>query len=77
MASGMSSGAIAALVCNPIELVKTRQQSAGHTPGGHALARLRQIYRIDGLQVRGRGTLYPIPRLGTLYPIPRLRGSLP
>ena len=27
MASGMSSGAIAALVCNPIELVKTRQRA--------------------------------------------------
>ena len=56
MASGMSSGAIAALVCNPIELVKTRQQSAGHMPGGHALARLRQIYRTDGLQGLWRGT---------------------
>ena len=56
MASGMSSGAITALVCNPIELVKTRKQSAGHMPGGHALARLRQIYRTDGLQGLWRGT---------------------
>ena len=45
MVSGMSSGAIAAIVCNPIELVKTRQQSAGQAPGGHALGRLRRIYQ--------------------------------
>ena len=43
-------------VCNPIELVKTRQQSVGQAPGGHALGRLRRIYQADGLQGLWRGT---------------------
>ena len=38
MLAGMSSGAIAALICNPIELVKTRQQAAAGGASTHAYA---------------------------------------
>jgi len=53
MAAGMSSGAIAALVCNPIELVKTRQQAAG---GGAVLDGFRQLHAAEGLAAMWRGT---------------------
>jgi len=52
----MSPGQHPYQVCNPIELVKTRQQSVGQAPGGHALGRLRRIYQADGLQGLWRGT---------------------
>jgi solute carrier family 25 protein 34/35 len=61
MAAGMSSGAIAALICNPIELVKTRQQAAAssaqatfHYNG--ALDGLRKLYASEGLVGMWRGT---------------------
>lgn len=60
MASGMSSGAIAALICNPIELVKTQQQ--GQTSFGYRgpLDGLRQLYKGGGLCGMWRGTGAPV-----------------
>lgn len=62
MGAGMSSGAIAALVCNPIELVKTRQQAAAAASGEAAFAYngpidgLRQLHASEGLAGMWRGT---------------------
>jgi solute carrier family 25 protein 34/35 len=57
MLAGMTSGAIAALVCNPIELVKTRQQ-AGH--GGDKFSGpidgLRKLHASEGVVGMWRGT---------------------
>lgn len=67
MAAGMSSGALAALICNPIELVKTRQQGAAATAaadGGIPAAfnykgpidGLRQLLATEGVAGMWRGT---------------------
>lgn len=64
MGAGMSSGAIAALVCNPIELVKTRQQgSAVATASGAArfsyqgpMDGLRKLHAAEGAAGMWRGT---------------------
>jgi len=59
MAAGMCSGAVAALVCNPIELVKTRQQ--GQTADRQFGYRgpidgLRRLYAAEGFAAMWRGT---------------------
>ena len=62
MAAGMASGAIAAFVCNPIELVKTRQQAAAAGSGGVAfkyggpLDGFRQLHATEGVAGMWRGT---------------------
>ena len=60
LASGMSSGAIAALICNPIELVKTRQQGQTEAKAAFGyrgpLDGLRRLYAADGLAGMWRGT---------------------
>lgn len=61
MLAGMSSGATAALVCNPIELVKTRQQAAAASSGGAfryggPIDGMRQLYAVEGLAGMWRGT---------------------
>ena len=54
MLAGMTSGATAALVCNPIELVKTRQQ--GSTGGAGAfkykgpIDGFRQLHKAEGVK---------------------------
>lgn len=60
MIAGMTSGAIAALVCNPIELVKTRQQGSA---GGGAqfnysgpIDGLRKLHASEGVAGMWRGT---------------------
>ena len=50
----MFSGATAALVCNPIELVKTQQQ--GQVEKGGPLRGLGRIYAADGIRGLWRGT---------------------
>lgn len=61
MAAGMTSGALAALVCNPIELVKTRQQGAS-TSGAAAfrykgpLDGLQKLHASEGFAGMWRGT---------------------
>jgi len=61
MAAGMSSGALAALVCNPVELVKTRQQAAAASGGGAfgyggPIDGLRQLHATEGILGMWRGT---------------------
>lgn len=61
MLAGMTSGATAALVCNPIELVKTRQQgSAGNFQGRYTykgpLDGFRQLHKAEGIKGMWRGT---------------------
>lgn len=60
LAAGMSSGAIAALVCNPIELVKTRQQAAGAGLSSFKyngpLDGLLQLHASEGMAGMWRGT---------------------
>jgi len=60
LAAGMSSGAIAALVCNPIELVKTRQQAAGAGVSsfkyGGPIDGVRQLLAAEGVAGMWRGT---------------------
>jgi len=60
MLAGMSSGAIAALVCNPIELVKTRQQAAGAGISSFKykgpIDGIRQLVQTEGMAGLWRGT---------------------
>eukprot|EP00038_Savillea_parva_P020823 m.32612 g.32612 ORF g.32612 m.32612 type:complete len:299 (+) comp4903_c0_seq1:43-939(+) len=62
MVAGMTSGAIAALVCNPIELVKTRQQGAAGGKGAAAfhyngpIDGLRKLHAAEGVRGMWRGT---------------------
>ena len=50
MAAGMCSGATAALVCNPIELVKTRQQGEQKFGYRGPIDGLRQLYASEGCE---------------------------
>lgn len=59
LAAGMSSGALSALICNPIELVKTRQQAAslvGAFEYKGPIDGLLQLHRAEGLAGMWRGT---------------------
>ena len=60
MLAGMSSGATAALICNPIELVKTRQQAAAGSASAFAyegpIDGLRQLLASEGWIGLWRGT---------------------
>ena len=62
MMAGASSGAIAALVCNPIELVKTRQQAAAAAGTASSfsykgpLDGISRLYASEGLLGMWRGT---------------------
>tara|TARA_B110001452_G_scaffold266847_1_gene274822 strand:- start:1288 stop:2217 length:930 start_codon:yes stop_codon:yes gene_type:complete len=56
MAAGMCSGAIAALVCNPIELVKTRQQGEQKFGYRGPIDGLRQLRASEGFWGMWRGT---------------------
>lgn len=56
MAAGMCSGAIAALVCNPIELVKTRQQGEQKFGYRGPIDGLRRLYASAGFWGMWRGT---------------------
>lgn len=55
IAAGVLSGAIAAGVSNPTDLVKTRMQATGTVPKG-PLVVAAEVYRTEGLQGLWRGT---------------------
>jgi hypothetical protein len=56
LAAGMCSGATAALVCNPIELVKTRQQGEAAFGYRGPLDGLRKLHASEGMLGMWRGT---------------------
>lgn len=64
MVAGMSSGATAALVCNPIEIIKTRQQN--FAPGGvrytGPIHGLSTVYTAEGVAGLWRGTVVSMMR---------------
>lgn len=57
--SGSLSGGLAAAVTSPIELVKTRLQAAGRTPGAHktSAAVIRAVVQADGVVGLWKGAL--------------------
>jgi solute carrier family 25 (mitochondrial uncoupling protein), member 8/9 len=65
IAAGMGSGAIAAGVCNPTDLVKTRMQMAGAAPK-RPLAVAADVIRSEGLAGLWKGTTPSMARAALL-----------
>lgn len=66
--SGSLSGGLAAAVTSPIELVKTRLQAAGRTPGAHksSSAVIRAVVQADGVVGLWKGAMPGLARSAVL-----------
>lgn len=61
ISAGMASGAVAAGVCNPTDLVKTRMQAGGAAQG--AVAVTIQVVKAEGVGALWKGTTPSMVRL--------------
>lgn len=59
MAAGSLSGGLAAAVTSPIELIKTRLQAAGNTPGAatSSMGVIRAVVAADGVVGLWKGAM--------------------
>jgi solute carrier family 25 uncoupling protein 8/9 len=66
VAAGMTAGSIAAGICNPTDLVKTRMQTKGGSNGKGPLSVAAMVYRQDGIQGLWKGTTPSMARAALL-----------